>query len=570
MKHRILNSIINLTVVLTLIFVGRGIMPVQAKQVMPVQDHTQLPAGLSATDWVQIKAMLPAAIPSVQQAYLKASNPGKEDFFGQSVAISGDTVVVGAYQEASNGTGPIDNSMPGAGAAYVFVHVGTSWVQQAYLKASNPDAGDHFGVSVAISGDTVVVGAYTESSNGISQADNSMMYAGAAYVFVRDGTSWSQQAYLKASNPDAGDFFGLSVAISKDTVVIGAYGESSNSINQADNSMQSSGAAYVFIRNGLAWNQQFYLKASNPDGWDQFGISVDISLETVVIGANWESGNFTGGESNNSKYGAGAAYVFVRNGTEWSQQAYLKASNPDMYDSFGWSVAIDGDTVGVGAIYESSNGNSGELDNSIYRSGAAYIYVRDGMVWSQQAYLKAANPDKEDLFGNSLDIFGNTIAVGAFGEASNGTNQEDNSLISAGAVYVFIRSGTAWSQQTYIKASNPDSYDYFGLSIALFDDTIVTGAHQEDSDGSKQTDNSLSNTGAVYVFTPAPSINLGDKPATFTTIRMATFTFSSNDLTTNFQCKLDSGYYSNCISPQNLAKLNVGKHIFRTYAKLRD
>ncbi|MBY0508383.1 MAG: hypothetical protein K2X03_31015 [Bryobacteraceae bacterium] len=253
--------------------------------------------------------------PVAQQAYLKASNPDAQDSFGYSVAISGDTVVVGAFGESSNGTGQADNSAPEAGAAYVFTRSGTAWSQQAYLKASNPDGGDRFGWSVAISGDTVVVGATFEASNGTGQADNSAIRAGAAYVFTRSAGVWSQQAYLKASNPDIGDDFGSSVAISGDTVVVGAYGEDSNATgvngNQADNSASGAGAAYVFTRSAGVWSQQAYLKASNPDIGDGFGSSVAISGDTVVVGANDEDSNGTGGQADNSAPEAGAAYIFT-------------------------------------------------------------------------------------------------------------------------------------------------------------------------------------------------------------------------------------------------------------------
>ncbi|HSH28224.1 MAG TPA: hyalin, partial [Wenzhouxiangella sp.] len=181
-----------------------------------------------------------------------------DDEFGLSVAVDGDTVVVGAHGEASNATGVDgdqgDNSATDAGAAYVFVRSGSTWSQQAYLKASNTDAYDYFGWSVAVDGDTVVVGASGEDSNATgvdgNQSDNSTSNAGAAYVFVRSGSTWSQQAYLKASNTDAGDGFGWSVALEGDTVVVGAYGEDSNATgvdgNQSDNSAGSAGAAYVF------------------------------------------------------------------------------------------------------------------------------------------------------------------------------------------------------------------------------------------------------------------------------------------------------------------------------------
>jgi len=167
------------------------------------------------------------------------------------------------------------------------------WVQQAYLKASNTGVDDSFGYAVAVSGNTVVVGAYTEDSNatgvGGNQGNDSALDAGAVYVFVRSGVTWSQQAYLKASNTDASDYFGYSVAIAGDTVVVGARGEDSNATgidgNQDDDSVNAAGAAYIFVRSGTTWTQQAYLKASNTDAGDYFGYSVSISGDTVVVGA---------------------------------------------------------------------------------------------------------------------------------------------------------------------------------------------------------------------------------------------------------------------------------------------
>ena len=254
------------------------------------------------------------------------------------MAVSGDTVVVGADLEDSSTTGV--NSTPNesatdAGAAYVFVRSGTTWSQQAYLKASNTGAGDYFGISVAVSGDTVIVGAIGEDSSttGVNSTPNeSAIYAGAAYVFVRSGTTWSQQAYLKASNTGAGDYFGLSVAVSGDTVIVGAPHEDSSTtgVNSTPNeSATDAGAAYVFVRSGTTWSQQAYLKASNTGAGDGFGWSAAVSGDMVVVGAYHEDSSTTGVNStpNESATDAGAAYVFVRSGTTWSQQAYLKASN---------------------------------------------------------------------------------------------------------------------------------------------------------------------------------------------------------------------------------------------------
>jgi len=362
----------------------------------------------------------------VQQAYLKASNPETDDYFGHSAAISGDTVVVGAWGEDSASTAingdQGDNSAENAGAAYVFVRSGGVWSQQAYLKPFNTGSFDLFGISVAIDGDTIVVGAPWEdgSSVGVDGPDNDGANgSGAAYVFVRTGATWTQQAYLKASNTGAGDQFGVSVAVSGDTVIVGAWEE--------DNSASNSGAAYVFVRDATTWSQQAYLKASNVGMWDRFGVSVDIDGDTAVVGADREASSATGvdgDQSDNSALNAGAAYVFVRNGAVWSQQAYLKASNTTAYDLFGEAVAVSGDTVVVGATGEDSSAtgvNGDEQNNDALNSGAAYVFVRNEGAWSQQAYLKASNTGAGDFFGLGVSVDGHRVLVGAHGESSGAT-----------------------------------------------------------------------------------------------------------------------------------------------------
>ncbi|MEX2498054.1 MAG: Ig-like domain-containing protein [Wenzhouxiangellaceae bacterium] len=482
-----------------------------------------------------------------QQAYLKASNTDGGDRFGHSIALDGDTVVIGAVSEGSNATGvdgdETDNSASGAGAAYVFTRDGDgAWSQQAYLKASNTDSEDQFGYSVALDGNTVVVGAPLEDSSATGvdgdQTDNSASVAGAVYVFTRDGTgAWSQQAYLKASNTEEFDRFGESVAIAGGTVVVGANGEDSNATgvdgDQTDNSAGSAGAAYVFTRDGDGiWSQQAYLKASNTDVQDFFGGSVAADGDTVVVGAVFEDSNTTGvdgDQTDNSAGSAGAAYVFTRNGDGiWSQQAYLKASNTGANDLFARAIAVDGDTVVVGANGEDSNAtgvDGDQTDNSAFGAGAAYVFTRDGTgTWSQQAYLKASTTNFDDSFGTSVAVDGDTVAVGAWFEDSNatGTNgdQTDNSASSAGAVYVFTRDGAGtWSQQAYLKASNTDGGDWFGGSVAVESDTVIVGATREDSNATgvdgDESDNSAGWAGAVYVFVPNhPPVAQDDTVAT--------------------------------------------------------
>ena len=510
-----------------------------------------------------------------QQAYLEAANGGASNYFGHSVAVDGDTVIGGAYGEAGNGVGgPDEKSAPGAGAAYVFTRDGVSWSQQGYLKgavqawaygwfgyavavdgdtvvigapfedgngrtdagaayvftrsggtwnrqahlkAANAEGHDFFGVSVAINGDTIVVGAPEEDGNDAGDPnDNSAEEAGAAYVFVRSGETWSQQAYLKASNTGEYDHFGHAVAVDDDTVIVGAPYEASNGMDGPDdNSAPQAGAAYVFVRTGPSWSQQAYLKAANADATDRFGNAVTLDGDTVVVGAHYEAGNGTGGPDDNSAGLAGAAYVFVRNGATWSQQAYLKAANAGYGDEFGTSVAVAGDTVVIGAWTEAGNGTGGPTDNSSPNAGAAYVFTRSGSTWSQQAYLKAANADAHDRFGLSVDIDGDTAVVGAWSEAGNGTDGPgDNSAFGAGAAYVFTRNGESWNQLAYLKAANADAGDYFGNSVVVSSDTVIIGAPSEASNGTDGLeDNSAPGAGAVYVFilpavtaTPTPTM----------------------------------------------------------------
>jgi hypothetical protein len=434
---------------------------------------------------------------------------------------------------ACGGGGGDDDDGGGGGSTTT-----SNWNQQAYLKAPNAGAGDQLGYSVALSGDTMVVGAVGEDSNQTTitnsdsaSTDNSAADAGAVYLYVRSGSSWSQQAYLKAPNAQTNDYFGASVAISGDTIVVGASEEASNqttitngSSASADNSAFATGAAYVVVRSGTSWSQQAYLKAPNAQADDNFGVSVAIDGDTLVVGAEAEASNQTtitnGASADNSAAGAGAAYVFVRSGSSWSQQAYLKAPNAQANDLFGHSVAIAGDTIVVGANTESSNqatitnGSSASADNSASEAGAAYVFVRSGSSWSQQAYLKAPDVDGGDNFGVCVAISGNTVVVGADSEDSNQTTitngptaSANNDQTATGAVYVFVRSGTNWSQQAYLKAPNAGNGDNFGYSVAISGDTIAVGARKEDASqttvingASASADNSASQSGAAYVF----------------------------------------------------------------------
>lgn len=476
-----------------------------------------------------------------QEGYIKASNTAAGDSFGyRGLALSGDgnTMAIGAHMEDSNATGvggnQADNSAADSGAVYIFTRTGAVWTQQAYVKASNTGANDFFGLALSLSsdGNTLAVGAYGEASNatgiGGNQANNSAGTAGAVYVFTRSGSTWTQEAYVKASNTGSFDTFGFHLGLSSDgnTLAVGAYGESSNATgiggNQANNSANSSGAVYVFTRSGAVWSQEAYIKASNTEGSDIFGLTIALSADGNTLGvcAGWEDSNATGiggNQADNSAGMAGAVYVFTRSGAVWSQQAYVKASNTGASDGFGIGLALsaDGNTMVVGAHSEDSaaTGIGGdESSNAASDAGAVYVYTRTGVVWSQQAYVKASNTGASDYFGSAtaLSADGDTLVVTARGEASAstgvGANQSDNSAANAGAMYVFRRVGVVWSQDEYVKASNAGAGDELGWRVAMAADgrTIVTGAYHEDSNatgvGGNQADNSAMNSGAAYVF----------------------------------------------------------------------
>jgi FG-GAP repeat len=513
-----------------------------------------------------------------QTAYIKASNPHEGDHFGNggtllgdSVALSGDglTLAVGAPNESSGARGvngnQNDTSVYSAGAVYVFTRrsVAAPWIQQAYVKASNPQVAAEFGHVVVLSadGNTMAVSAYFESSatKGINgnQNDTSIPQAGAAYVFTRRGTTWTQQAYIKASNTGEagadgnfgdGDQFGFSVSLSDDgnTLAVGANAEDSSAklINgdQNDNTMQSAGAAYIFVRSGTTWSQQAYVKAPNTAPNVQFGYAVALSADgnTFAVSAFDEGGisrvvvNGPNGPFPPGRNGTGAIYVYTRSGSTWTLQSYLKASNAENGDSLGVSVSIsdDGNTIAGGILDEdcmaAGVNPSAACDNDVRSDtsiGAVAVFVRQGTRWAQEAFIKASNPGKEDWFGSRLQISGDgsTLAVSAQLEdsAALGINgkQDDDSAQEAGAVYVFTRTGTQWTQRFYVKGSKNEAFDEFGSSAALSRDgrTMAVGARGEDSsakgvDGNP-ADNSMKEAGAVCVFTYNPSA-AGRTPAT--------------------------------------------------------
>ncbi|MEW8626539.1 MAG: hypothetical protein AB2551_12345 [Candidatus Thiodiazotropha sp.] len=466
--------------------------------------------------------------------YIKPSYIGTEDQFASIVALSGDgrTLAVGVPRDNSDADGidgdPVvsaTNSATDSGAVYLFVREGDGWSQQAYIKASNSETIDLFATSLSLSDDgaRLAVGAVGESSaaTGIDgdQTDNSLSYAGAVYIFDRSGSTWSQQSYIKAADAAAGSGFGAQVSLS-------ASGE---------RLAVSGGGVYLFEEGSEGWFQQTTLSPSDGETDDGFGKVLQLSADggTLAVSAPSEDsavGGINGDVSNNEAESAGAVYVFAFDGNGWTQQAYIKSSVPDIDDRFGTDLSLsgDGNSLAVTASGEDSSaiGLDGDPnDNSSLDSGAAYLYERESGEWQQSLYLKASNAEQGDRFGFSIALSddGSTLAVGAVWEASiavgvNG-DQSDNSAAAAppGAVYLFKRGDTTWSQQAYVKASNtdagweqpicflycPDLNDEFGASLDISKDgeTLVVGAPLENSgDAANQQDDTAPFAGAAYLY----------------------------------------------------------------------
>lgn len=504
-------------------------------------------AGCGTSSEVAVDDSLARAV-----GYVKASNPDSGDTFGEVVALSADgtTLAVGAHGEDSaanvvNGDQD-DNSASNAGAVYVFSrNADGAWAQQAYLKAPNAGGSAGFGVSLSLSadGDTLAVGAWGE--NGIASG------SGAAYIFARTDTgTWQPQDYLKASNAGKYDSFGLALSLSGDgsTLAVGTPYEDGagagvncggnladgdgNGIPdcQEDNSLDSSGAVYVFGHDDGTWSQQAYIKPPNIDDHDNVGwaVAMDADGTTLAVGT-WTYNR-----------GTGRVDLYSRDPDDsWSHQADLAAANADEGDHFGRSLALsaDGSTLAVGANNEESlaTGVGGDpSDNSAPRSGAAYVFGRDGSGdWAQQAYIKASNTQESDGFGQfiALSADGATLAISTAGEDSAATgingDQNDNSADDADAVYLFTRdSGGTWAQQAYVKAPNTGAGDglgrgagaHSGMALSADGSILAVGAAKEDSnatgvdcggnlaDGDDngifdcQQDDSLTNSGAVYLY----------------------------------------------------------------------
>lgn len=386
------------------------------------------------------------AAASIEQHKLIALDGAPEDFFGYSVAISGDTAIVGSFKT--------DNQVKGkdSGSADIFIRSGNNWLLQAKLVANDGAAHDTLGGNVALFGDTAVAGAIGHDGNG----DN----AGAAYIFTRSGTLWNQQAKLIAADGAKGDAFGQSIALSGNTLVVGAPHD--------DDRGNGSGSVYIFTRHGETWKQTIKLTAADGSAGDLFGISVAISGDTILVGADL---------NDEKAVDAGAAYVFIKSGDRWIEQAKLTAADGAETDIFGVRVALSGDTALISARRD---------DDPIMGvdSGSAYIFTRNGSQWHQDVKLIAPDGAADDRFGRSVALVDGTAIIGAMHKDARGEN--------SGATYVFERSANIWDYRTTLMAADGKMGDLFGWSVAMSGRTALIAAPRNDDKGDM--------AGSAYIF----------------------------------------------------------------------
>jgi len=324
------------------------------------------------------------------------------------------------------------------------------WNEIEKILASDGDGGDRFGYSVSVSGEYTVIGAYCDDENG--------SLSGSAYIFQRNGSNWTEQAKLTASDGADGDYFGWSVSISGDYAVIGA--------SHDDDNGSDSGSAYIFHRNDSNWTEQAKLTASDGAVDDYFGWSVSISGDYAVIGASHDDDN---------GFNSGSAYIFQRNGNIWTEQAKLTASDGAECEYFSRSVSISGDYAVFGAD---------EDYNKEGYYGSAYIFQRTGSNWIEQVKLTASDGIDDHYFGRSVSISGDCVVIGAFGDDDNG--------FGSGSAYIFQGNGSNWAEQAKLTASDGAGNDRFGYSVSISGDYAVFGAYQDDDNGTC--------SGSAYIF----------------------------------------------------------------------
>lgn len=394
---------------------------------------------------VAISILASANPPSLAQCVIHedakfvAADGASGDYFGLSVALSGDTALVGAHQDDDGGFN--------TGSVYIFRTISGSWQQTAKLTADDAQPNDRFGYCVALSGDTAFIGAHDNHEVGT--------HSGSVYIFRDIDGAWQQIAQIVGDDTEALDHFGTSVAVDGDTAIIGAAFD--------PEAGPASGSAYVFRETAGNWHQLAKLIPDDAAEWDQFGRSVAISGDTAVVGAFYDD---------HVGVDCGSAYVFreVGPGTSgWQQVAKLTAADAAAGDLFGWSVAISGGVILVGAHRDDDAGS---------QSGSAYVFREIGGVWQQVAKLAAADAAAGDEFGLSVSMNGSRAVIGAQGDDRYTGIRPPPSGINLGAVYVFSEIGGVWTQVMKLTASDAAGGDGLGWSVAVSGNRIMASTQE--------------------------------------------------------------------------------------------
>ncbi len=410
-----------------------------------------------------------------------ASDRAAGERFGSSADIDGDYAVIGAYMDVQ-------------GSAYIFKRVGGNWIQQQKLLPGDLGGGtDFFGFSVAISGDWILVGSPNEDQDATG-GGTTVNNAGAAYFFLRNGDTWSQVQKVVAGDRGSGDNFGRQVDLDGAYAVLGSWHDDEDAAGA--NQLSNAGSAYVFSRSGNTWSQQQKLSASDRYIDDAFGREVAIAGDQIIIGAPYEDQDSNGG---NTYDGSGSAYFFLRNGNTWTQQQKITAAVRGTMDSFGGGLDISGDQAIIGAWYEGQD----ELEqNGISGTGSAYIFTRVGSGWQQVQKIVASDRSANDNFGIDVAISGDRAIVGAYHEDHDANGA--NAATDAGSAYIFQRCGNTWAQRQKVVASDRAASDFFGEAVAIDGINALAGASYEDEDAAGGS--TAANAGSVYFFsTPSQS-----------------------------------------------------------------
>jgi len=403
---------------------------------------TQAAYDLITPDRNTLYAIVPEAMFAwISQQEINNPTPAAQDRFGYPVSLYGDTLVVGAL---GDDTGATD-----AGSVYVYIRTGSTWTLQQEINNPTPATNDWFGDSISLYQDTLVVGADGD--------DTGANGAGSVYIYIRTGSTWTLQQEINNPVPVTNDNFGWLVSLYQDTLVVGTGGD--------DTGAEDAGSCYVYTRAGSTWTLQQKINNPTPAEYDYFGYPVSLYENTLAVGAYDD----TGAED------AGSVYVYTRVGSTWTLQQTISNPSPAVGDNFGENISLYQDTLVVGA----SQDDTGAED-----AGSVYVYTRTGSIWTLQQTINNPSPTSFDYFGNSVSLYGDTL-VAFISSVSTGEN-------SAGSVCIYKRTDGVWSLQQEINNPTPAMSDNFGYPVSLYENTLAVAARNDDT--------GASDTGSVYVY----------------------------------------------------------------------